>query len=265
MADLKMLAESRRPAYNFDPAKLKIKTDLNARDFTLPENVEHVRQIADNMKEVGFDPAKPIAIFKDGEDVFISDGECRLRAALLAISEGASIATIPCIPDPGNYTEADRKINQVRANSAKRFTPLEEAHAFSDAHTLGKSVTDIAKGAGRSETHVRNWLRLHALPDDIKALVREGKTSPTVAIENDPDVVRAACAAATADKKVTPKALPAEGEEGEAKEPSARKATALQLVKRLAKHKDPRDSDEDFDDEIRAFAEFINEAKEIVS
>jgi ParB family chromosome partitioning protein len=247
MVDLKQVADSRRPAYNFDPNKISPKPGFNARDFTLPENIEHVEQIAKSIRDNGYDSSKPIAIFTEGDTIYISDGECRWRAALLA-----EVPLVTCIPVASGLSEADLILGQNRANSAKPFTPLEEARNFAHARELGKSVEDIAKISGRSESHVRNWLKLHESPDDIKQLVADGKIAAKLAITAEPEAINEAVAAA-GDERVKPKDV-------EPREKKPTPATAIGFIKKLGRRKDPTAS-EDWEQELRDFADIITEAK----
>ena len=88
MADIKTLAASRGTLVNFDPRKLKIKPGLNARDFTDPETIAHVETICASIMARGYLNSRPMEIFQEGADVFVGDGECRLRACMLAIERG---------------------------------------------------------------------------------------------------------------------------------------------------------------------------------
>jgi ParB-like chromosome segregation protein Spo0J len=244
MADLKQLAESRRPAYNFSVDVLQVKEGFNARGFDDPENQAHVDQLTQSMIDNGFDTDKPIAIFTEDDVVYVADGGCRLRAA-----KAAGITIVPCIPVPAGLKEADLILRQNRANSAKPFTTLEQARNFARAAELGKTVDEIAKASSCSASHVRNWLRLDALEPEIKDLVAEGKVAAKVAIESEPEALKEAVEAADGER-VTPRNIA----------PREPKPSVKAFIKKMAKRKDPLEAD-DFDQEIRDFADLINEAK----
>jgi ParB family chromosome partitioning protein len=255
MSSLADLADSRRPAFNFRPQDIQIKPDFNCRDFSLQENIDHVRSITDSIKASGFDPGKPLTVYKDGDIVYLSDGECRHRAVLLAIAEGAPIETIPCLPEASGTDAATRTLNQVRANSAKRFSLSEEGLNFSRAIAFGKSIEDIAAYVSRSDTHVRNALDFHAAPPEVKTLVADGKVSAKTALatvrSEGADAATTTLTEAVEQKggKVRPRDL---------NPPPAPSVKAF--IKKLGKRKDPLEAD-DFDEEIRTFSEIVKEAR----
>lgn len=181
MASLKELAQSRAAVLNFDPRKLKIKPGLNARDFTLPENIAHVEWLCASIMEEGV--RKPLEVFKEGDDVFVADGESRYRAVMMAIEKGVDIQTIPCIPEVRGTNDADRVLNQIVSNSGKRLTPLEEGHNIKRAIGFGMTVDQIAAKLGRSRTHINRLLDFQSAPADVHTMVREGAVSASLAAE----------------------------------------------------------------------------------
>lgn len=179
MASMKDLAESRAAVMNFDPRKLRVKPGLNARDLDTPENVEHIEWLASSIAQDGV--KKPLEIFLDGDDVFVSDGHCRLAATMLAIERGADIRTVPCLSESRGTNDIDRILNQNISNSGKRLTPLEEGHNIKRAIALGATIKDVAAKLGKSETYVAQSLDFQAAPAEIHELVRKGEVSATLA------------------------------------------------------------------------------------
>lgn len=179
MAQLKDMAESRAALLNFDPRKLKVKPGLNARDLETPDNREHIEWLAQSIANEGV--KTPLVIFTDGEDVFLADGHCRLAATMLAISRGAPIETIPCVPERRGTNDVDRILSQNVFNSGKRLTPLEESRNIKRAMDMGALVKDIAAKLGKSETYVANAIDLQAAPAEVHQMIQRGEVSATLA------------------------------------------------------------------------------------
>src|SRR5450631_1052116 len=176
---LKELAESRGNLLNFDPRKLKTKPDLNARDLLALENLDHIEWLAADIARVGV--LTPLTIFMEGDDVFVADGHCRLAATMLAISRGAEIQTIPCIPEMRGTNDIDRILAQNSFNSGKRLSPLEQGANFKKALALGATVPQIAERVNKSVGYVNQMIDFQAAPAEVHDLVRKGRVSTTLA------------------------------------------------------------------------------------
>ena len=249
MASLKDLAESRAAVLNFDPRKLKIKPGLNARDFTLPENIAHVEWLCASITEEGV--KKPLEVFKEGDDVFVADGESRYRAVMMAIENGVDIQTIPCIPELRGTNDADRVLNQIVSNSGKRLTPLEEGKNIKRAIGFGMTVEQIAAKLGKSRTHVNRLLDFMEAPSDVHTLVKEGSVSASLAAEvvsgegvSAAEVIKAAVerAKASGRSKATKRDIVKEKGVGEEKHAKA-VAVVLDVLKTM-RHPQPGDTDD---------------------
>ena len=215
MADLKDLAAKRSALLWFPPSQLEVKPGLNARDFDDPENQEHVRLVAASIAANGFYPSHPIAIFREAdsdgvERIYIADGECRWRAAKMAIENGApSELVVACVPVPRGMNNVDLVLHRNLANTGKRFTPLEEGHNIKHAIALGATVSEVAAKLGRSASYVSQLLDFQAAPAEVHNAVRAGEISATLAAQvvreegptAAPEIVREAVKAAKASGK----------------------------------------------------------------
>ncbi len=181
MAQLKDLAESRAALMNFDPRKLRVKEGLNARDLATPDNEDHVEMLVLSMMEHGYIPSQPMEIFMDGSEVYVSNGHCRLTAVMRAISRGAPIETVTCVPERRGTNDIDRILGQSLHNSGKRLTPIEEGHNIKRAINMGASIKDVAAKLGKSETFVAQALDFQSAPAEIHNMVRSGEVSATLA------------------------------------------------------------------------------------
>lgn len=179
MAALKDLAESRAALLNFDPRKLKVKAGLNTRDVRTPDNEAHIEWLAQSIAEEGV--KNPLTIFMENGEVFVADGHCRLAAALRAIANGASIETVPCIPEQRGTNDVDRVLSQVIQNSGKPLTPLELGANFRKAMQLGAKIEEIAQRVCKSVSYVSQMIDFQGAPQEVHEMVRNGEVSATLA------------------------------------------------------------------------------------
>jgi ParB family chromosome partitioning protein len=99
-------------------------------------------------------------------------GERRWRAA-----RDAGLQTIPALVRETDEREA-LLLALVENVVREDLSPVEEARAYAVLiDEFGLSLSDVAARVGRSKPAVSNRLRLLELPDDIVALVEEGKLS----------------------------------------------------------------------------------------
>ena len=152
-----------------------------------------------------------------GDDIYVSDGHCRLLAVRLLIDRGVEIPVVPCIPEGRGVNEVDRILNQNLSNSGLRLTSLEEGVNIKRAVALGWSVSQVAKKLGRSVSWVGQLLEFQAASPEVHNMVRAGEVSATLAaqVARDegaaaPQVLKDAKKAAVArgSRKVTAKDLP---------------------------------------------------------
>jgi ParB family chromosome partitioning protein len=114
----------------------------------------------------------PIIVRAAGDGYELIAGERRWRA-----SQMARLETIPAIVRPADDRES-LEVAIIENLQRENLDPLEEAMGF--AHLIESySFTQerVAERVGRSRPAIANALRLLALPDAIKALVRSGKLS----------------------------------------------------------------------------------------
>jgi ParB-like chromosome segregation protein Spo0J len=102
---------------------------------------------------------------------------------MLAISEGAMIVAVPCVPEEKGTSEEDRTLNLIISNEGKPLTILEMAVAFKRLIDFGRSVVQIAKESGYSRNHVDNCLMLLAASKELRDMVIANKVTATGAIK----------------------------------------------------------------------------------
>lgn len=216
---LKDLAQGTKDLFMLDPRIIREEPGWNVRQDT-PALREHIRQLADSIKEVGVQ--EPVTVYlKEGAAV-LTNGHCRLKAALLAIEEGAELKAIPARAEERWANEADRVLGMITRNSGKALSTLEQAEVVRRLLDFGWSEPEIARKTGYSGTHIANLVKLIAAPEEVKALVREGKVSARHAIETIRRQGEAAkeslaqaveTAEASGAKRATGKHMPSRGED----------------------------------------------------
>lgn len=178
---LKSLAQGRSEIFKVDPRLLHIKEGWNTRDMTDPANKDHVTTLAASIAEVGV--KEPLTVYWENSKAYVSDGHCRLWAALEAIKNGAEIKTVPVKTEDRYANEADRIFSQVLRNSGKPFSQLEQAKVFKKLLDLGWQQQDIAKKAGVTASRISQVLDLLTLPEGVKAMVVNGSVSASMAVQ----------------------------------------------------------------------------------
>lgn len=224
---IKDISKGRTDLYRLDPRDLRVKPDWNNRDFTTPENMEHVESLAISIAEIGVKKAIEVE-WKDNTP-FITDGECRYRATMLAIERGADIKTVPVVLGEKFANEADKLFVQIVGNSGKPFTQLEQAKVFKKLLDMGWLQNEIAARSGISNGRVSQILELLTLPEPVKAMVAKGEVSASMAMltvkaeGNDKATAKLATAVTAAKAEGKTRAMP--------KHTGERGPSALKIVK----------------------------------
>lgn len=178
---LKDYSEGRTDIYKIDPRKIKIKDGWNSREANDPANANHVAELAASIKEIGV--KRPLVCFSEGDDIFVTDGHCRLQAVMHLIEEGVEIKTVPCMNEERYANEADRVFSQIVHNAGKPLTSLEQAKVFKRLVDLGWPQKDIAAKAGITGGRVSQLLELNTLPVILQKYIIEGKASANLVLQ----------------------------------------------------------------------------------
>ena len=154
-------------------------------------------ELAASIREHGV--LQPILVrpVPDGSYMIVA-GERRWRAARLA-----GLSTVPVIIK--EMSDADAlSIALVENLQREDLNPVEEAEGYRQlADTQGWTQEQIASRVGRSRPAVANALRLLSLPEDVLALLREGKITAGHAkaiLSIDDDSLKSSTALLVADK-----------------------------------------------------------------
>jgi ParB family chromosome partitioning protein len=158
---------------------------------------EALAELASSIKEHGV--LQPILVrpVPDGSYMIVA-GERRWRAARLA-----GLSTVPVIIK--EMSDADAlSIALVENLQREDLNPVEEAEGYRQlAETQGWTQEQIASRVGKSRPSVANALRLLSLPEDVLALLRDGKITAGHAkaiLSIEDDSLKSSTAALVADK-----------------------------------------------------------------
>ena len=133
-------------------------------------DLDKLKELSESIKEHGV--FQPIIVRRAIDGYELIAGERRLRA-----SKMAGKTEIPAIIVEFSDQEM-MEISLLENIQREDLNAVEEAAAYSQLiDKLGYTQEELAKHVGKSRTHITNMLRLLRLPDDIKALVRDGKLS----------------------------------------------------------------------------------------
>jgi hypothetical protein len=176
---LSRLSSNRSDMFSINPYLVKIKEGWNSRVASSPDNIEHIETLARSIAEVGV--LTPLTVVIENDDVYVTDGHCRLLATFHAIEvHGAEIKSIPVRSESRYASEADRILRQLL--TGKPLSVLEQGVVFVKLTNLGWSHTDIAKKSGMGPGRVSQVLDFMAeSTPGIKKMVTEGVVAATTA------------------------------------------------------------------------------------
>ena len=150
-------------------------------------NEKELSELAESIREKGVFSPIILRTVKNKPYLYeIVAGERRYRA-----SQMLGLAEIPALVkelDDKNATEIALIENVQREN----LNPIEEAEGYENLMKKYQySLADISKLIGKSESYIRNLMRITSLPDSVKQLIREGKISSsharTIAVADNPE------------------------------------------------------------------------------
>lgn len=176
---LKSISEGGSDIFKVDPHNIQVRLNWNGRDFNDPANIEHVNMLAASIKEVGV--KEPLTVSWEDGKAWLVDGECRLRATLLAIKNGADIKRVPVKAEDRYANDADKVFSQIIRNSGKQFSQMERAKIYKRLLDMGWKQQDIATKSGLTSSAISQILDLLTMPEPIKQMVATGQVSASMA------------------------------------------------------------------------------------
>ena len=137
-------------------------------------DADEIAELVSSVRERGV--LQPILVRRIGEGADeayeIVAGERRWRAA-----QQAQLHQVPVVIKELSDSDA-LEVALVENLQRQNLTALEEAEGYRRLmDEFGHTQEHLAKALGKSRSHLANMLRLLGLPDDVKAMVDEGKLS----------------------------------------------------------------------------------------
>jgi len=177
MAGIKSIAD-RKDEFWINPLLLREEPGWNVRDDT-PALREHIRELADSIKEVGV--KQPLTVRMDGDVPIVTDGHCRLAAVNLALSEGAEIKRVPVRVEDRHATPAEHIFSMLVRNGGKPLTPHEMARPVRQLLDFGWTSKEICAKTGFSPSKLQDILALSSASPAVTEMIVKGEVSPTTA------------------------------------------------------------------------------------
>lgn len=169
LLDDNMIEGSSAPKTTLKISRISPRSDQPRKNFD--ENA--LQMLADSIREHGV--IQPIAVRELGamsENYEIIAGERRWRAAKMA-----GLDEIPAIILTGDDLKI-AEISLIENIQRQDLNPIEEALAYKALiERFGLKQEEVARQVGKSRSAVANMLRLLELPEEVLALVQDGKLS----------------------------------------------------------------------------------------
>ncbi|MEW5511854.1 hypothetical protein ABGT16_04470 [Pseudomonas asiatica] len=211
------------------PDVIEEEDGFNLREYERPDTVAHIL----SLKEAWMNGTQlpPLEVKIENGRCFVRDGHCRLRAARMAIAEGAPIRRIPVIELSGSAEASSLRI--LTSNQQLKLTLMQRARGYKRLRDLGWSDQKIAKHIVKTDTHVRETIRLLTLPARLQELISQDVISSDMATKMfaryGDDAVQYIDEAYEKQKQIHEELLGKEPEKGQAK-PSPIKVTTKHVA-----------------------------------
>lgn len=179
---IKDLAQGRSDVFRIDPRILQVRPGWNARETDFDPKDEDDLALANSIAESGVKEA--LTVIQDGGKLVVTNGHRRRAATMYAIEKlNADIKTVPVQTEPRYSSEAEHVLSQIVRNAGKPLSPFEKGKVFKRLLDFGWSPSEIAKKTGFTSSRVSQCLELHAAPEAVKSMVRDGKVSASFAMQ----------------------------------------------------------------------------------
>lgn len=142
---------------------------------------EEIDRLAASIKARGVLTPLRVAFDEERQSWLIVTGESRWRAARVA-----GLSTLPCLVVHGQPDEADLLADRIVENACRReLQPLDLARALSKLKALKGGCTSqaLAQELGLSGAAITRAEALLTLPEDIQAMVDDGRVPESAAYE----------------------------------------------------------------------------------
>ncbi|MCR4917917.1 MAG: ParB/RepB/Spo0J family partition protein [Alphaproteobacteria bacterium] len=184
--DISILSGTERVVVRKIPlAQIGVNPDQPRKTF----NESDLAELAASIREKGV--LQPILLRSVSGRPYLYEivaGERRYRA-----SKMAGLSEIPALVK--NLADDNAmEIALIENVQRENLNPMEEAAAYVNLMTKCKyTMEDVSRLIGKSESYIRNFLRLNSLPDSVKKMVEQGELSASharaIAVAENPEVL----------------------------------------------------------------------------
>ena len=150
-------------------------------------NEHELNELAESIKKQGVLNPIILRTVKNKPYMYeIVAGERRFRAAKIA-----GLSEIPALVKTLSDNNA-MEIALIENVQREDLNPIEEAEGYKNLmEKCGYGLADVSKLIGKSESYIRNLMRINTLPDSVKQLIKEGRISAsharTIAVSDNPE------------------------------------------------------------------------------
>ena len=152
-----------------DVSEIQIDGDFNAR-LNTPTFKSHVRDLAANMRERGYDNTKPLVI--NGNNVIV-DGHCRFKALTQANKDGSGITTVPVFKRDYD-SDTDKVYELLNQNNGEQLTMLERGQVGKRLLAAGETKKDIAAKAQVTPAAMGQAIKVADCPTNLRIDMETG-------------------------------------------------------------------------------------------
>ena len=148
---------------------------------------QELKELSESIKEKGV--LVPIILRTVQNKPYLYEivaGERRYRAAQMA-----GLSEIPALVKTLTNQNA-MEIALIENVQRENLNPIEEAEGYKNLmEKCEYSIEDVSKLIGKSESYIRNLMRINSLPESVKEMVRSGELSAsharTIAVSDNPE------------------------------------------------------------------------------
>ena len=148
---------------------------------------QELKELSESIKEKGV--LVPIILRTVQNKPYLYEivaGERRYRAAQMA-----GLSEIPALVKTLTNQNA-MEIALIENVQRENLNPIEEAEGYANLmEKCDYTMADVSKLIGKSESYIRNLMRINSLPESVTEMVRAGQLSAsharTIAVSNDPE------------------------------------------------------------------------------
>ena len=159
--------------YKVNPTEIKVQDGWNPR---LSFDAVKLEELKESIKVNGVLVPLRVKINAQNEMILI-DGERRLRATMLAISEGAEIVSVPAIVERKTMNELDMLLLSLTTNQGEPLTVVEEAQAIQKLINWGMKHDEVARRLGKSVPTIYNRIKLLDASPELLDELNEGNVN----------------------------------------------------------------------------------------